>query len=400
MENVIILRYGELHLKGNNRGWFEKKLIDDIKAKLKGISHSFKHQRGRYLISDFEQCDCDVIVDKCRRCFGLNSLSIAYKCKADLEQIAQACLLLVEERGIKNGVYGGGIGGNYETFKVVSNRADKNFEYNSMQLNSIIGGRILEANEGIKVDIHKPSFEVNIDVREEGHALIFSSFVACAGGMPNGSAGKGLLLLSGGLDSPVAGHMMLRRGLALDVLHFHSYPYTNERARQKVVELAEKLAEYCGKINLRLIKLTQIQEKIKRYCDERYAVIMLRMVMMRIAGSLAKRYGCGCVVSGESLGQVASQTLESLTIIDAASGMPVFRPLIGLDKQEIIDMAKMLGTFDISILPFEDCCTIFLPKHPVTRPTHLTAAKEIGKIPDLDELILAAIGEVETVVIG
>lgn len=417
MEEVIILRYGELHLKGKNRGWFEKKLVGDIKSKLKGLKLNFLLQRGRYIISDFNPDDCGEIINRCRRIFGLHSLSLVLKCKADLEEITKTCFVLVEKRvldgenlsaenkllssGIKNSGFGGnnsGVCAQNKTFKVVSHRADKSFKYNSMQLNSLIGARILEADFGLSVDIHNPSFEVNIDVRDADCVFVFSDVIHCAGGMPCGSAGKGLLLLSGGLDSPVAGYMMQRRGLSLDALHFHSYPYTNEQARQKVIELAEILAGFGGKINLRMVKLTQIQEEIRKNCDERYSVIVLRMIMMWVAQMLAKKYGCGCIVNGESLGQVASQTLESLIITDSMASMPVFRPLIGLDKQEIIETAKDIGTFDVSVLPFEDCCTVFLPKHPVTRPNMPAALAEINKIPDLEALISCAISGTETII--
>jgi thiamine biosynthesis protein ThiI len=387
MEKVIILRYGELHLKGDNRGFFEKKLIDDLKRKLNGVKHIFSQQRGRYLISDFEDDTIAEIIERCGHVFGLHSLSVALKCKSDLGDITAACLQLAD------GLVG--------TFKVAASRADKRFEYNSMQLNSMIGGKILDTYPQLKVDVHNPDNEIGIDVREEGHTLVFCGMVRCAGGMPLGSSGKGLLLLSGGLDSPVAGYMMLRRGLNIDALHFHSYPYTNERARQKVAELAERLTAYCDRISLKMVKLTTIQEEIKRACDEKYSVIILRMIMMRIAESVAQSGGCGCVISGESLGQVASQTLDSLRVTDSCvTAMPVFRPLIGMDKQEIIDVARRIDTFDISVQPFEDCCTIFLPKHPVTRPDIKTADKELGKIKNLDALIEEAITELDVLKIG
>ena len=381
-EKVIIIRYGELHLKGANRGFFEKLLKADIKQKLKGMQCEFISCRGRYIVSNFADVQQAAILTRLCRVFGLHSMSVALKVTSDLSAINSAALILAKDKKGR--------------FKAEANRADKKFPLNSIQLCTEVGAFLLENNLHLSVDLHTPEFTVKIDVREEGHTFVFCDAVAGAGGMPLGSAGKGLLMLSGGLDSPVAGYLMARRGLYIAALHFHSYPYTGEKAIEKVRNLAGKLSLYAGRIKLINLKITAIQEAIKKHCADEYQITLLRVCMMRLSQRVAELKHIGCIINGESLGQVASQTLESIGVTGFGIDLPVFRPLIGMDKQEIIDKARAIDTFNISIQPFEDCCTVFLPPHPVTRPSLAKARLELAKIINLDKLMDEALNSIET----
>lgn len=353
MEKVIILRYGEIHLKGANRGYFEHVLILNIKKMLGDLSYKLTKISGRYLIEQYNLEDEEIFLDKLTKIFGIYSLSVGFKVPTNLENIENVC---------KN------LDFNTDSFKVITNRADKTFAIKSMELSKLLGEKILSWYPNIKVDVHNPSLTINIDIREDGNTYISSNNILCAGGMPVSTAGKGVLLLSGGIDSPVAGYFMARRGLKIDAIHFHSYPYTSLLAREKVIKLAKKMSNYCGNINLHIISFTKIQEAINKNCDKDYMVVLMRRFMMRIAEKIANRNDAHAIVTGESLGQVASQTLESINATNAVVSMPVFRPLIGLDKLDIISVSKKIDTYDISIEPYEDCCTVFLPKNPVTKP--------------------------------
>jgi thiamine biosynthesis protein ThiI len=266
-----------------------------------------------------------------------------------------------------------------------------------MQINAEIGGRLLSDNDKISVDVHTPQFIINIDVRENGTTLVFNEFFKGAGGMPVGTAGKGLLLISGGIDSPVAGHMIAKRGMSIDCIHFHSYPYTNLQAKEKVIELAKVLGGYSCGTTLHIIKVTHIQEEIHKKCNGEYMVTLLRRFMMRIAERLAKQIGAQCIITGESLGQVASQTIEGMTSSNSViESMPVLRPLCGFDKNEIIERSRAMGAYEISIQPYEDCCTVFLPKHPVTKPKLSNVLEEEAKL-DVEALIEEAFTSLEIV---
>lgn len=259
-----------------------------------------------------------------------------------------------------------------------------------------MGEAILSAHPSLQVDLHNPQHTVWVDVRENGTAYVYGSVQEGAGGMPVGCAGKGLLLLSGGIDSPVAGYMMAKRGLCFDAIHFHSYPYTSERAKEKVIRLAAQMQKYCGKIRLFSIPVTKIQEEIHARCTDSYMITLLRRAMMRLAEKTAQRFHCDCLINGESLGQVASQTLESITVTNATvPNIPVFRPLIGMDKQEIIDIAQKIDTYETSVLPYEDCCTVFLPDSPATRPTLRRAEEEESKMENYEELLSEALENLE-----
>lgn len=380
---VILIRYSEIHLKGNNRGFFENALINNIRHSLADKKYKLVKQSGRYVISEFEESEADSIVETVRNVFGVYSVSLADEVKSDYKEIKKSALAIAPESG---------------TFKVVCNRADKRFPLNSMQLASSIGGDLLENNGKLSVDLHKPQHLVNIDVRENGKTFVFTNSIKGVNGMPVGTGGKGVLLLSGGIDSPVACYMMAKRGMSIRAMHFHSYPFTSLQAKEKVLTLAKILKKYTLHMTVDVVSFTEIQTAIHEKCPEEFMITIMRRFMMRIAERLAKKYGCGAIITGESLGQVASQTLESITSTNAVATLPVLRPLIGFDKDEIIEIAKRIDTFETSILPYEDCCTIFLPKNPVTKP-RLDVVKRVEGVLDIDALVEQALENVETIVV-
>ena len=381
MEQVVIVRYCEIHLKGNNRGYFEKVFLQNMEKALRGIRHEIHRPSGRYIVDGFDAGMAEEIEDRLVKVFGTHTLSIAYRVPAAMDDIWEAVLRVAPESG---------------TFKVQTNRADKRFPLDSMAMNAEIGGRLLSARQDLRVDVRAPQTVVYIDIRENGTALIYNNLRAGAGGMPVGTAGRGVLLLSGGIDSPVAGHMIAKRGMTLEGLHFHSYPYTNMQAREKVEELARILASYTGGMRLHIVSVTHIQEEIHKHCPDEMMITLLRRFMMRIAERIAAQNQAQCIVTGESLGQVASQTVEGMTSSNAVvRTMPVLRPLVGFDKTEIIERARHIGTFETSILPYEDCCTVFLPKHPLIRPD-LKKVERAESDLDIDRLIEEAMSSLET----
>ena len=382
MEKVIIVRYCEIHLKGGNRGYFEKIFVDNMEKALKGIKHVIRKHSGRYLIEDFDEEYAEEMVFRLSKVFGTHTLSVANKVNSNLDEIYAAAKDVCAESG---------------TFKVESHRADKKFPLNSMQISAHIGGRLLDSNKNLKVDIHNPNFVIGIDVRENGTTLVFNELVKGAGGMPVGTAGKGMLLISGGIDSPVAGFMMAKRGMEINCVHFHSYPYTNMQAREKVEELAKVLAQYSCGTTLHIVKVTHIQEEIHKNCNGDYMVTLLRRFMMRIAERVALKCGAQCLITGESLGQVASQTIEGMTSSGSViEKLPILRPLCGFDKNEIIERSRAMGAYEISIRPYEDCCTVFLPKHPVIHPKLKDVLEEESKL-DVEGLIKEALDGLEIV---
>lgn len=383
MQRVIIIRYGEMFLKGKNRGFFEKKFEANLQNALSGLDYTFVKQSGRYLIESFPEEDTDEFVDRLKKVFGLHTLSVAYETDSDLDSIFEATKPLLKPSG---------------TFKVESHRGNKKYPLTSPEISRKIGGMILDYTKGaLTVDVHEPSFSIRVDIRENGRALVFGEFIEGANGMPVGTAGKGLLLLSGGIDSPVAGHMMAKRGMNVECLHFHSYPYTNEQAKDKVVELAKILAQYTGKTKLYTVSVTHIQESIHEKCKPELMITLLRRFMYRIAERYARRVGAQCIITGESLGQVASQTIEGVTSSNSVvESLPILRPLIGFDKNEIIDRSVKMGAYETSILPFEDCCTVFLPDFPATRPRLADIEREERKL-DVEGLIEEAFQTVETI---
>ncbi len=382
MEKVIIVRYCEIHLKGKNRGYFEKIFMMNLEKALVGIRHEIRKPSGRYIVENFDQTRTEEILEKLSRVFGTHTLSSAYKVPAELEMIYDTVKKIAPESG---------------SFKVITNRANKSFPLNSMQLNAEIGGRLLQDFPNLSVDVHAPQHEICIDIRENGDALIFSGHIKGAGGMPVGTSGKGVLLLSGGIDSPVAGYMIAKRGMVLEALHFHSYPYTNMQAREKVEELARILSGYTGGMTLHVVSVTHIQEAIHKHCPAEMMITLLRRFMMRIAERLAEQVGGQCIITGESLGQVASQTIEGMTSSGSVvENLPILRPLVGFDKTEIIERAREIGTFETSIQPYEDCCTVFLPKHPLIRPKMEDVLRAEQKL-DVEALLEEAMLSSETV---
>lgn len=383
MKKVLLLRFGELYLKGKNRNVFERKLIDNIKNTLHGEEFVFHATLGRYIISDYREERESIIIEKLLWVFGLHSLSKATEVAADKNEIIRE----VEKIKIAS-----------KSFKVEVKRADKSFPLTSMEFAALLGGVVLESNDS-HVDLYTPEVVINVDIRTNGRAYIFFENILCQGGLPLGTAGKGLLLLSGGFDSPVAGYLMAKRGLELEAVHFHSYPYTSEQAKQKVVDIGKQLTKYCGKIKLHIVSFTKIQEAIHVRCVSEYMITIMRRIMMRIAERICEQNDLGAIVTGESLGQVASQTMQSMTVTqNVVKEKPIFRPCIAMDKEEIMAVAKKIGTHDISILPYEDCCTVFLPKYPVIKPKIEKAEKEESRL-DIDGLVNEALENLETIIL-
>lgn len=381
---VILLRFGELYLKGHNRNIFENTLIQNIKNSLTGETFSFSKTFGRYVISDYDEKRQDEIVSKLKKVFGLYSLSIAEEVDAQLETIKQVV------SNIKIGK---------QSFKVFVKRADKTFPLSSMELARELGGVVLDNNNESTVDLYNPQKEVYVDIRLNHKAYIFDEIIKCQGGLPLGTSGKGLLLLSGGIDSPVAGYLMAKRGMTLEALHFHSYPYTSEQAKDKVIELAKLLCEYVGEIKLHIVSFTRVQEEIHKRCKSEFMITIMRRIMMRVAERLCKANNLGAIVTGESLGQVASQTMQSMTVTgNVVKELPVFRPCIAMDKEDIIAISKDIDTYDTSILPYEDCCTVFLPKNPVIKPTIKQAEQEESYL-NIDSLVEECINREEVITI-
>lgn len=384
MKKVLLLRFGELYLKGKNRNIFESQLINNIKAKLQGEIYQFHVTYGRYVVSGYDESREAEIIRKLQCVFGLYSLSPAVEITSDLEEM---------EKYVRT------IDLNGKSFKVNAKRADKTFPLRSMELDARLGEVALE-NNACRVDLYNPEVVINVEVRMNGRSYIYFEKVPCSGGLPLGSAGKALVLLSGGIDSPVSAYLMAKRGLKLEALHFHSYPYTSERAKQKVITLAEKLTEYLGPIKLHVVSFTKVQEAIHANCAPEYMITIMRRIMMRIAERISEREGLGAIVTGESLGQVASQTMQSMTVTGGVlEKLPAFRPCIAMDKEEIMAIAKNIDTYETSILPYEDCCTVFLPKFPVIKPTIEKAEREEKRL-DLEALIEEALESEEVIEIG
>ncbi len=376
MNKVLLLKFGELFLKGRNRREFLKLLRYNIEQKLKGLTYKLFETQGRLVVSNFSADIEDELISRLQKVFGLIGVASAVEIDTVMEDIEK---------------YVGGFDvENYKTFKIEAKRADKTFPMTSMEIERHLGGVVLDKNPNLKVDLYNPELVINVEIRVNNKTYIYSNLYPCANGLPLGSAGKGLLLLSGGIDSPVAGYLMSKRGLKLEAVHFHSYPYTSAQAKEKVIELAKEISEYCGEIKLHVISFTEIQEQIHKNCDAEYMITIMRRIMMRIAERLCKENGLGAIVTGESLGQVASQTMQSMTVTNSVVTLPVFRPVIAFDKEEIMDVARKIGTYETSILPYEDCCTVFLPKNPVIRPT-ISRAEYLEKSLDIDSLVETAV---------
>lgn len=381
MNKLVLVKYApEIFLKGLNRNKFEKKLKNNITKKLKDVEHQIVLDQGRWFI---KSNDLDEIVDRVRRVFGVQEVSIVTEIEGTLDNIKEEALRRVKESNAK-------------TFKIETNRANKNFSKNSMEISREVGGYILSnLGDNVSVDIHKPECKVQVEIRE-GSTYVFTNDdrVKGVGGLPYGMNGSTMLMLSGGIDSPVAGYLMAKRGVELNCIYYHSHPYTSERAKDKVKDLAKILAKYTEKVNLFVVPFTEIQMEIIEKCREDELTIIMRRFMMRCACYLSEKRGIQSVSTGESIGQVASQTMEGLVVSSDVADRPVFRPLISMDKEDIIDIAKDIDTFETSILPYEDCCTIFVPKHPKTKPRVLEIRKSEEAL-DIDTLVEKAINEME-----
>ena len=385
IQEVILCKFGEVVLKGANRQSFESQLIKELRRRASphGTFKIYFKQSTVYIEPLDDSCDMDGMYDAAKKVFGIVGVNRAAVCEKNMDSImALAREYLPEKLAGKR------------TFKVDAKRSDKRFPLKSPEISREIGGVILTTVRGIKVDVHNPDVTVTVEVRDD-HAYIRAGQEPGAGGLPLRSAGRGLLLLSGGIDSPVAGCMMAKRGMEIEALHFESFPYTSERAKEKVMQLAQEMCEFCSKIHVHVISLTHIQEELRDKCQEDYFTILLRIFMMRLAERCARNYKCHALITGESLGQVASQTLAAIEVTDSVVGMPVFRPCIGLDKNEIIIQARHYGTFDTSILPYEDCCTVFTPRHPKTQPRIDDVMRELDKV-DVDALLEEAYASMYT----
>lgn len=382
MKKLILVKYAaEIFLKGLNRNKFEKRLRDNIKIKLRGLDASIIVDQGRYFI---EVDDINEAITRITKVFGVAEVCIVTKVSRDFDEIKEEALNKMNE-------------GNDSTFKVVTNRANKKFLKNSMEVSREVGGYILDnCNREIKVDVNTPECIVNIEIREHAYVWTSKDKVKGAGGLPYGINGRTMLMLSGGIDSPVAGYLMARRGVALNCVYYHSHPYTSEKAKDKVKELAKILARYTEEVNLYIVPFTEVQMQIIEKCREDELTIIMRRFMMRIACELSDKLGIESVATGESIGQVASQTMEGLVVSTDCADRPVFRPLIAMDKEDIMNIARKIDTFETSILPYEDCCTIFVPKHPKTKPQVEQMRKSEEKL-DVEKLVKDAIDNMEVV---
>lgn len=376
--DVILIRYGELALKGRNRDLFEEALVRNVKD----VLHSFpkvkvRRNYGRMYV-ELNGEDAGEVMERLKRVFGISSFSPTIQVDPDIETIKARALALIQQMNPQP-----------RTFRVETRRADKRYPISSMEVNRMVGTHILRSLPHIKVDVHEPDAVVNIEIRSEG-TYISSETIPGPGGLPVGVSGKVLLLLSGGIDSPVAGWMMMKRGVTLEAIHFHSYPFTSERALQKVRDLAQKLAMWGGTIRLHVVPFTEIQTAIREKCPEDYLITIMRRFMMRISERIAEQTKAKALATGESLGQVASQTLESMDTINKVISIPLLRPLVAMDKTEITEISRKIDTYELSILPYEDCCTVFTPKNPVTRPKPYVAARFEQSL-DVDALVEAAV---------
>lgn len=388
MKEIILVKNGELALKGLNRNTFEDILIKNMRKSLSDLG-KFEFTKGQstIMVDPVDDIDLDDAVDRVSRVFGIAALSRACLCEKDFDSIKETTSEYLEEQ-LEDA----------KTFKVEAKRADKKFPMKSPEICRELGGYILSKFHHLKVDVHNPDITVTVEIRDN-FAFVRGNNIKGAGGMPTGTSGRACVLISGGIDSPVAAYMMVKRGIELCAVHFASPPYTSELAEMKVMELLKKVARYSGVITTYVVPFTKIQEAIRDLCPEEYFTIIMRRVMMMISEKIAEKQNCNALITGESVGQVASQTMYALRCTDCAVNMPVFRPCIGMDKEEIIAVSRKIDTFETSIQPYEDCCTVFTPKHPKTRPQVDDVISAEQKIDNLDELIAEAISQVKKVII-
>lgn len=387
MKEIILAKYGEIILKGGNRPRFESILMNNIRNSLKNVAETKARLAQATVYVEVTDADkMDIVMDRLSKIFGIVSITRAVVCEKDIEDIKQKT-----KEYLKDSLLDG------KRFKVEAKRSDKSFPYTSPQICLEVGGYLDDEYPEIIVDVHNPDVTVKVEVRDfAAYAYAEENKIAGQGGMPIGTGSKATLLLSGGIDSPVAGHMISKRGVEIDAVNFFSFPYTSERAKEKVIELAGIIAQYTSKINLYIVPFTEIQLQIRDKCPEEHLTLVMRRFMMRIAERIARKNKSKALITGESVGQVASQTLAALDVTNSAVDMPILQPLIGMDKQEVIDRANAIGTYATSILPYEDCCTVFTPRHPTTNPKRETIEKSESRL-DVETLIEAALAGVEKI---
>ena len=385
MTEMILLKLGELVLKGANRHTFEDKLKSNIARRLRplGKFRVYTRQSTTYVEPLSDACDMDAAYEAMKHVFGVVGISRAKACEKTREAMLETARSYLGDKLSAA-----------HTFK----RADKSFPMTSIALSQWVGGELDDLYPNLQVDVHQPELTVHLEVRDYA-AFVHADPEPGAGGLPVGTSGRALSLLSGGIDSPVASWMMAKRGVALEMVHFYSYPYTSPEAREKVLELAKLLTPWCGRLTVHVVPFTHIQEELRRSCPEDYFTLLMRRFMMRIAEGVARRTGCRAVVTGESLGQVASQTMDAMAVTGAVTALPIFRPLVGMDKEEAVRIARKIGTFETSILPYEDCCTVFTPRHPRTRP-RLEDVEAIEEPLDVEGLVKEALEGIERVQVG
>lgn len=386
MNEMILLKLGEMVLKGLNRHSFEDKLQANIHRRLNGLGRFrvYTRQSTTYVEPMEDSCDMDAAWEAMKKVFGVVGLSRARACDKDKDAILRACHEYLDDR-LRSA----------RTFKVETRRADKTFPMTSIQLSQYVGGELDELYPNLQVDVHHPELTVYVEIRDYA-AFVHANPDPGAGGLPVGINGRAVSLLSGGIDSPVASYMIAKRGVSLDMVHFFSYPYTSPEAKEKVLELARLLTPWCGRLTVHVVPFTAIQEELRRSCPEEMFTLVMRRFMMRIAQRVAKRCGAKALVTGESLGQVASQTMDAMTVTGQVVDIPVLRPVVGMDKEEIVQISRKIGTYDTSILPYEDCCTVFTPRHPRLRPTVEEAeAAEAGL--DIEAMVQAAVDGIERI---
>ena len=386
MNEMILLKLGEMVLKGLNRRSFEDKLQANLHRRLHpyGRVRVYTRQSTTYVEPMNEECDVYGAFEAIKKVFGIVGVSLARPCEKDKDAILNTAKEFLDDK-LRTA----------RTFKVETKRADKTFPMNSIQLSQYVGGELHEAYDNLEVDVHNPELTVHVEVRDYA-AYVHADAEPGAGGLPVGINGRAVSLLSGGIDSPVSSYMIAKRGVALDMVHFFSYPYTSDEAKEKVIELARLLTAYCGRLTLHIVPFTAIQEELRRSCPEELFTVVMRRFMMRIAQEVAKRCGAKALVTGECLGQVASQTMEAMACTGAVVDLPILRPCIGMDKEEIVQISRKIGTYETSILPYEDCCTVFTPRHPRLRPTigEMQYAEE--KL-DIEKLVAEAVAGIERV---
>ncbi|HGM3506994.1 TPA: tRNA uracil 4-sulfurtransferase ThiI [Clostridioides difficile] len=382
--NILIVKYGEIGVKGKNRYIFENRLIRNIRNMLKPIGKFNVYKEYGRIYVDLEDYDYEEVIEEVRKVFGIVGVCPGVRAKKDYDTLKEIALKMLEEK----------IDAGYKTFKVESRRGDKSFGLTSQEMSMDIGGYLLsKVGDKISVDVRNPEVKIKCEYREF-HTMVYSDTIPGYGGLPLGTNGRAMSLLSGGIDSPVATWMVAKRGMEVEAVHFHSYPFTSERSQEKVKDLAKILAKYCGRVRLHKVNILEIQKAIGENCNEEEATILSRRFMMRIAQRLSEKRHCDALITGESIGQVASQTIQGLTCTNAVVDLPVFRPLIAMDKSDIVDIAKKIGTFETSIVPEEDCCSVFSPRKPVTKPRLEKIEKSETSL-DIEKLVQDAIDGIE-----